>query len=110
MLKKVKRRYLALSIDSQESFSSDEFINVVWLAVQKLFGEYGASQTGLRLIDYDAGSRFAVIRVSHAAVEQVRAALAAVTEIRRKPAAIHVTTISGTLKALYRRINSLRKG
>ncbi|MDH7564046.1 MAG: Rpp14/Pop5 family protein [Candidatus Bathyarchaeota archaeon] len=110
MLKKVKRRYLALSIDSQESFSSEEFINAVWLAVQKLFGECGASQTGLRLIDYDAGSKLAVIRVFHVAVEQVRAALAAITEIGRKPAAVHVITVSGTLKALYSRINSSRKG
>jgi RNase P/RNase MRP subunit POP5 len=104
LLKKVKRRYLALTIDSPETFEAKEFMDAVWNAVLKLYGEYGASKTGLTLISYDKEKRFAIIRASHKAVEVVRAALASITKIGDKPAAIHVMKISGTLRALHKRM------
>ncbi len=104
MLKRMRRRYLALKIDSDETFSSREFMDAVWNAVLKLYGEYGASRSGLTLIDYDAEKGFAVIRTTHATVEMIRAALASITKIRNKPAAIHVLTISGTIRALHKKI------
>lgn len=104
MLKRVKRRYLALEIDSGEMFSSWEFMDAVWSAVLKLYGEYGASRTGLTLIDYDVEKRFAVVRLVHTAVDMVRAALASITKIQDKPVIIHVLAVSGTIRALYKKI------
>lgn len=103
MLKRVKRRYLALEIDSKEPISSSELIDAVWNAVGKLYGEYGASRTGLKLIDYDPERRFLVVRAAHTAVEMVRTALASITRIGSKPVAIHVLAVSGTIKALYKK-------
>lgn len=104
MLKRIRRRYIALKIDSKETFSSKEFTNAVWDAVLKLYGEYGASKSNLRLIDYDAERGLALIQTVHTAVEMVRAALASITKIRNNSAAIHVLTISGTIKALRKKI------
>jgi len=104
LLKRVRRRYLALETDSEEMPSSKEFMDAIWSAVSKLYGEYGASLTGLTLISYDMEKRLAVIRVAHTAVGMVRTALASITEIGDKPAAIHVIRVSGTLKALYRKM------
>jgi len=53
LLKRVRRRYLALEIDVGEMVSSKEFMDAVWNAVLKLYGEYGASRTGLTLINYN---------------------------------------------------------
>lgn len=100
MLKKIKRRYLALKIDSEEAFSSKEFMDAAWGALLKLYGEYGASLSGLKLIDYDEEERLAVVRAAHEKVEAVRAALASITKIQDKPAAIHVLKVSGTIRAL----------
>jgi len=100
LLKKTRRRYLALKIDSDERFSSSEFISAVWDAVLKLYGEYGASRTGLALIDYDDAKSFAVVRCVHTGVEIVRTAVASITRIGNEPVAVHVLKISGTLKAL----------
>jgi len=100
-LKKVRRRYLALEIDSGELFDSREFLDAVWSAVLKLYGEYGASRVGLALIDYDMEKRFAVIRTVHTAVDMVRTALASMTRIGNKPVAIHILTVSGTIRSLY---------
>ena len=104
MLKRAKRRYLALAIDSDEKFDSKELMDAIWSAISKLYGEYGASRTGLMLISYDMEKRFAVVRTVHTAVDMVRAALASITKIQDKPAAIYVLTVSGTIKALYKKV------
>jgi len=91
---------LAVGIDSEARFSSAEFMDAVYGAVLKLYGEYGASQTGLVLIGYEMEQRFAVVRVAHVAVEMVRTALATMTRIGDKSVAVHVLAVSGTIKAL----------
>lgn len=103
-MKTVKRRYLAVSVDSDEPINSQEFMSAVWDAVSKLFGEYGASQTGLSLIDYDEAEKFAVLRTWHKTLEMVRVALASITRIGGKLVALHVLTISGTIKALHAKL------
>ncbi len=101
---KVKRRYLALKIDSNEKFDSKDFIDAVWSALLRLYGEYGASRAGLALIDHDAEKKLAIIRVVRTETEKVRAAIASITEIMAKPAAVHVLKVSGTLRALRKKI------
>jgi RNase P/RNase MRP subunit POP5 len=76
----------------------------VWAAILKLYGEYGASRANLNLIDYDKEGKFAVMRTTHTAVDMVRPALASITRVGNKPAAVHILTISGTIKALYNKV------
>jgi ribonuclease P/MRP protein subunit POP5 len=104
LLKKTRARYLALIIDSEGMFGSREFMSAVWDAVLRLYGEYGASRTGLALIDYDVEKKLAILRTVHTTVDMVRAALASITKIRDEPVAIHVLTVSGTIKALSEKI------
>jgi RNase P/RNase MRP subunit POP5 len=100
---KIKRRYLALKIESAEKFKSRDFLDALWDAVLRLYGEYGASRIGLTLIDYDEEKGQAIIRVIHTEVEKVKATLASITEIMAEPVAIHVLAVSGTLRALARK-------
>jgi ribonuclease P/MRP protein subunit POP5 len=79
-------------------------MDAIWNAVSRLFGEYGASQAGLTLIDYDVERRLLVVRAAHTTLDMVRAALASITRIQDKPVAVHVITVSGTIKTLYRKI------
>ncbi|MEM4704771.1 MAG: Rpp14/Pop5 family protein [Candidatus Bathyarchaeia archaeon] len=103
MLRKVKRRYLALKVDSASTVEPRELLDAVWGSVTKLFGEYGASKTGLMLVEYDVERRLAVLRVANAAVDMVRAALATVTKAGDGAVALHVVAVSGTIKALYKK-------
>jgi len=96
----MRRRYLALKIDCDETFGSREFMSAVWDAVLRLYGEYGASRTGLALIDYDAEKRLVILRTVHTTVDMVRAALASITRIHDGPVAVHVLAVSGTIRAL----------
>ena len=100
-MKRTKRRYLALQLDCEGMGSEREFIDAVWAAVTKLYGEVGASTTGLSLISFDMERKIAVIRTSLVSLSIVKASVAAITSISGKDAAIHVLAVSGTLKALY---------
>jgi ribonuclease P/MRP protein subunit POP5 len=104
LLKKTRARYLALTIDSEGMFGSREFMSAVWDAVLRLYGEYGASRTGLALIDYDVEKKLAILRTVHTAVDMVRAALASITKVRDEPVVVHVLAVSGTIKALSEKI------
>jgi RNase P/RNase MRP subunit POP5 len=100
LLKKTKRRYVAVSIDSETNVEPRQFTDAVWTAITKLYGEHGASESGLTVIEYEVDKKFAVLRVNNAAATMIRAALASITRVADKPAAVHVQVTSGTLKAL----------
>ena len=93
-----------MKIDCDETFGSREFMSAVWDAVLRLYGEYGASRTGLALIDYDAEKKLAILRAVHTSIGNVRAALASITKIHDKPVAVHVLTVSGTIRALHKKM------
>jgi RNase P/RNase MRP subunit POP5 len=103
-LKRVKRRYLALQVDADGAPAPKEFMDTVWNAVTKLYGEYGASLTGLTLIDYNAEKKTVVIRVALAAVGMVRTSLASITSIGNGEATVHVVAVSGTIKSLREKV------
>jgi RNase P/RNase MRP subunit POP5 len=103
-LKRVKRRYLALQVDSDGVPSQKEFMDAVWSTVAKLYGEHGASQTSMALIDYDVEKNTAVIRTSLATVDLVRASLASITSLAGRETAVHVLAVSGTIKALHKKV------
>jgi RNase P/RNase MRP subunit POP5 len=94
---------LALEIDSDDTFEANELTDAIWSAIIKLYGEYGASQAGISMIRFDADRRLAIVRVANTACDNVRTALAMVTSITEKPVSIHVTAVSGTIKALSKR-------
>jgi RNase P/RNase MRP subunit POP5 len=101
-LKRIKQRYLALQVDVDVAPTPKEFVNAVWGAVTKLYGEYGASHTSLTLIDYNAEKKTAVIRTALTTVGMVRTSLATITSVANREAAVHVMAVSGTKKALAR--------
>jgi len=101
--RRVRRRYLALKVVSEQPINGGAVMDAVWKAVLQLFGEYGASQTSLSLIDCNPQKNYAIVCCSHMAVEIVRASIASITEINEKTAAVHVLGVSGTLRAIRKK-------
>ena len=99
-MKRVKRRYLALQLETEGVPSEKEFMDAVWGAVARLYGEVGASMTSLALINLDMERKVVVIRTSLATLDYVRASLASLTSVAGKEVGVHVLGVSGTIKAL----------
>lgn len=100
-----RKRYLALKVLSETPPRAKDVKRTIWNAVLQLFGEYGASQTNLALIEYDSEKFQAILRCSHEALDMVKTSIASVTDMNEKSAAIHVLDVSGTLKTLRKRIS-----
>ena len=107
MLGRIRRRYILVKIESDEEIDRRSFLNAVWSSILRLFGEYGASQTELALIEYRWKERSAILRCSHRALEMVKSAIAAITRINGKEATIHILLVSGTLKSLRRKSKTI---
>ncbi len=93
-----------MQLDSDGVPSQKEFMDSVWSAVARIYGEYGASQTSLALINYDMTEKTAVIRTSLETVDLVRASLVSITSVAGRETAVHVLAISGTIKALRKNV------
>jgi ribonuclease P/MRP protein subunit POP5 len=99
-MKRIKRRYLATQLVCEWTPTEREFMDALWSSVTRLYGEVGASLTGLALIDFDVEHKIAVVRCTLASLPLVRASLAALTRVGDREASVHVLAVSGTLKAL----------
>ncbi len=94
------RRYLAISLDGGDEYSEQEISDVLYQAVQDLFGDFGVSGIRPRLIEYDEEKREGIVRCDRSHTREMRAALALITEISNSNAAVRVTGASGTIKSL----------
>lgn len=106
-MKQVRRRYLAVRTESVQSLDEKAVWNTIWDMVYQLFGEFGASQTALIMLEYDCKSKILILRCSHNALDLVKAAITSVTKIGCEPAALYVFGVSGTLKSLRKKIGKL---
>lgn len=104
MFGRVRRRYLALKVESKEALSEKDLIRAIWDSILQLFGEYGASQTHLYFVEFSPEDGYAILRCSHKVVDMVRASITAITRVNEKSVAIHVLRVSGTLRALRKRL------
>jgi len=104
-----RQRYLAIKIESTQPIDEKEFKQTLWNTISRLFGEYGASKTGLVVVEYDANKNRAILRCANVATEVIRASLASISEIDTKPAAVHVIRVSGTLKSLHKNLPHTNK-
>ena len=94
-------------MDCEKPPNEKDFLNALRSSVIRLFGEYGASQTEIFLVEYDPEIKYAIVRCSHKSLPMIRASIAAVTRVAGEPIAIHVLLVSGTLRALRRRMQNI---
>ena len=104
-MKRVKHRYLAIQIDSSYSFHPRDIIDQIWNSIHKLYGEYGASKISLRLIDNNQKNSLLIIRIDLLSLNLVRSSIATITSINNKQVSLLVISISGTIKALKKKLS-----
>ena len=105
MIKHDRKRYLSLRVESETLLNEKDFFNIIMNSTLQLFGEYGASHANLYVVNFDPIHGEAILRCSHKTVNQVRAAIATITEVSKDSITIHVMKVSGTIKSLRRKKN-----
>ena len=93
-----RNRYLAFETISDSPFKRDEIIRAIQNSCLNFLGELGTSKTGLWLMDWDGRKKKGILKVTHKTVDEVRASMALVKEISRKPCILRVLGVSGTVK------------
>lgn len=100
----MRHRYIAVKVDIEQNVDRRDLISAVSASLLKLFGEYGSSLAELSLVDLDPEGKYAIFRCTHRTLEIVKASIVALGEINGKKAATQVINVSGTLKALRKRL------
>lgn len=92
-------RYLVFEIISETSPDIQEFVDALWASALALFGEAGTSGFSLWVPQnlYDKGKKRGVVKCAHTSVENVRTAIAAIKQIGKEPAIIHILGTTGTI-------------
>ncbi|HDS45769.1 MAG TPA: ribonuclease P protein component 2 [Methanomicrobia archaeon] len=97
-----RRRYLRFELLCERPVDKRAILRAIWDSVYALYGELGASESKLWLIEYhpsEDGTRgVGILRCAHDRVEEVRAALACIYAIDTASIGIRVIKTSGTIK------------
>ena len=106
MVRARRKRYLALKVEGEGPRNAGELEEVVLKAIIGLFGQDGAAKAGVKVVEYDPARGVGIVRCYHEHMGLVRASLASVVEHGGRPLALHVVDVSGTLRALRKRLPS----
>ncbi|VVB54475.1 Ribonuclease P protein component 2 [uncultured archaeon] len=91
-----RNRYVAVTLDSKRPLDRKEVGQALWDSYLRLFGESGAADAGLWLMDWEENR--GVIKVTHKCVETLRQAVATLQSINQTPVRPRIIGVSGTLK------------
>ncbi len=97
-MKESRRRYVVFRIAGSEEIEKDDVARSIVEVLLKLFGEVGVSYMNLRFIDYDKVLGFGIIRCGHKLVDELRAGLCLISEIRNVPVLVDVVKVTGSLR------------
>ena len=107
-----RRRYLAFELISEREIDKRELLKEIRDSVYSLYGDTGASESKMWLIEYgkdedaeggtDRCRGVGILRCAHNKVEEVRAALACIHSASGVRLGIRVIGISGTIKGASR--------
>ncbi|NVM54181.1 MAG: hypothetical protein HWN66_10815 [Candidatus Helarchaeota archaeon] len=99
---KERQRYILFKIISEGIIEEKALIRAVWRHLLQLYGDFGTSQTGLWLTEYENNS-YGIIRTNVQALPMVRATLAIIRQIEGKNCLFVVQGVSGTIKSLKKK-------
>ena len=106
---KERQRYILFKIISEGKIEEKHLIRAIWKNLFQLYGDFGTSQTGLWVIEYE--NNHGIIRTNVQALQMVRTALAVIRKIEDKNCLFVVIGVSGTIKALKKKhLSKLNSG
>ncbi|MHA1267368.1 MAG: Rpp14/Pop5 family protein [Candidatus Helarchaeota archaeon] len=99
---KEKQRYILFKLITEGKIEEKSLIRALWKTLFHLFGDYGASRTGLWLIEYEL-NKYGIIRTNIPSVPLIKKALAMIRKINGQDCILMVLGVSGTIKSLKKK-------
>ncbi|MBN1761727.1 MAG: ribonuclease P [Methanomicrobia archaeon] len=107
-----RKRYLRFELMGEREIDKRELMKEIWDSIYSLYGDVGASESKLWLIEYhrvedrkeeESNLSVGVLRCAHNKVEAVRASLACIHTVNDARVGIRVIRTSGSIKGASRR-------
>lgn len=94
-----RKRYIVFEVISEKKIRRKELLKEIWDSVYSLYGDKGASESKIKLLEFDNGTGRGILRCAHKKVEEIRAVLACISSVDEAKVGIRVIRTSGTIKA-----------
>ena len=93
-----KNRYLVLKVRCECIPERNDVVNALVKSQLDLWGQAGAAQQNMWVMDYNERTMKAAVKCNHKSVRQVKASATMVSRIKNRPASVEVLKTCGTLK------------
>jgi ribonuclease P/MRP protein subunit POP5 len=101
---KSKKRYVMFEVVSDKKFAKEDVKKAVWSVLHENLGNMGLADAEFSFIDFEEKSQKGILRCTNTKLEQVRAALALLSEINLYKAFLYVRTVTGSIKKANSRV------
>ncbi|MDP3640596.1 MAG: Rpp14/Pop5 family protein [Nanoarchaeota archaeon] len=95
---KPKKRYIVFEILAEKEFSFPEVKTAIEEALLRFLGEWGTAKASPLFVKEKYKNNKFILKVSHLAVDEVKAAIILIKSIKNVPVIIRSITVSGTIK------------
>ncbi|TFG06018.1 MAG: hypothetical protein EU536_00310 [Promethearchaeota archaeon] len=96
---KEHQRYILFELIADSMIDEKDLIRTIWRNLFQLYGDVGASNTGLWLVEYEK-NKYGIIRTNDHAVTMIKATLAIIRQVNGIKCIFSVKGVSGTIKSL----------
>ena len=100
-----KKRYLAFEVLSKDKMEFNEVANAVWGSSLQFMGQLGTAKAGIWLLPdkWNQSIKRGLIKVNHKHVDNLRAALTLIDDIKGEDVIVRSVGISGILNKAEKR-------
>lgn len=93
-----RNRYMTFTVTGDIQPNRKQIVDGIWASLLKMYGEVGASQTSMWVMDWEQTKNSGILKVNHKSVEMLRASMTLLKELNGKKIKTDVSRVCGTLK------------
>lgn len=102
--KREKKRYILFRIDCEKALDAKEVSSAINEKMVSLFDRTSVAKINPKLIEWNTGMASGILKCERSSKEKALLALHQIREISGRPVSLKIISVSGTIKALKRRI------
>ncbi len=95
-----KTRYIGFIVEGGKDFKREDLVKAIWNSTIDFLGEFGASEIGLWVKEYDESSRYGIIESNIKSVYKAIFILSLTKSIGKEKVNVLPFCVSGTIKGL----------